>query len=299
MHIEPTGEVLGATVTGVDLHQPLSKADFATILRALGDHGVLRFPDMRISATELRDFSARFGEIQMLKTSKLNEPGVPEVSILSNIVENGKPIGVPDAGQAWHTDMSYNADRQRGFVNILVAYAVPVRDGKVLGATEFTNTRAAYDGLPADIKARFADATAVHDYCVYWDMMRARGSKRPPLTPEERADKPPVRHPVFVTHPISGRKVIYVNPGYVTSIDGLSPEESARMIEYFFAHILKPEYRYVHRWNVNDLLLWDHIGTWHNAVADYGPNEPRLMKRCQVLGNKIFDPQFVREALAA
>jgi len=299
MHIEPTGETLGATVTGLDLRKPLSPADFSRVLCALGEHGVLRFPDMLLSATELRDLSARFGEIQMLSTSTLNEPGVPEVSILSNIVRDGKPIGVPDAGQAWHTDMSYNADRQRGFVNILVAYSVPVRDGQVLGATEFTNTQKAYEDLPYEIKQRFARTTAVHDYCVYWDMMRARGSKRPPLTPQQRAEKPSVRHPVFVDHPISGRKVIYVNPGYVIAIDGLAPDESAKMIDYFFQHILQPKYRYVHRWKLNDLLLWDHIGTWHNAIADYGPNEPRLMKRCQVLGDKIFDPQFVRTALAA
>lgn len=295
----PTGEVLGATVTGVDLRQPLSKTDFAVLLCALGNHGVLRFPDQLISAAELKQFSGQFGELQMLSTSTLNEPGVPEVSILSNILENGKPIGVPDAGQAWHTDMTYNAPGKQGFINALVAYAVPMRNGRPLGATEFTNTQAAYEDLPADIKARFADATAVHDYCKYWDMMRAKGSKRPALTPEQRAEKPPVRHPVFLTHPISGRKVIYLNPGYVASIDGLAPDESARMIDYFFEHILQPRYRYVHRWTVRDVLVWDHLGTWHNAVADYGPDESRLMKRCQVMADRIFDARFVRTALAA
>jgi taurine dioxygenase len=297
--VVPTGEVLGATVTGAELKQGLSKTEFAAVLRALGNHGVLRFPDQLISATELKRLSDQFGEVQMLGTSKFNEPGLPAVSILSNIVENGKPIGVPDAGQAWHTDMTYNSGGERGFVNILVAYAVPMRDGKPLGATEFTNTQAAYEGLPEDIKQRFADATAVHDYCKYWDMMRReKGSKRPALTPEERAAKPPVRHPVFLTHPITGRKVIYVNPGYVHAIDGLPADESARMLDYLFQHVLKPEYRYVHRWAVRDVLIWDHIGTWHNAVGDYGPNEPRLMKRCQVMANRIFDPKFVSEALA-
>ena len=298
IEVVPTGETLGATVTGLDLTQDLSKAQFATVLRALGEHGVLRFPDQLISATQLKRFSARFGEIQVLPTSLFNEPGVPEVSILSNIVENGKPIGVPDAGQSWHTDMTYSA--VRGFVNILVAYAVPMRDGKPLGATEFTNTRAAYDDLPEDIKRRFADATASHDFSMYWDMMRReKGSKRPALTPEQRAAKPVVHHPVFLTHPITGRKVIYVNPGFVSMIDGLPREESDRMLAYFFEHIMKPQYRYVHRWAVRDVLLWDHLGTWHNAVADYGPEEHRHMKRCQVLADRIFDPGFVRDALAA
>lgn len=298
--IVPNGEILGATVSGVDLRKPLSKPVFAQLLRALGDHGVLRFPEQLISATELKLFSQQFGELQMLSTSTLNEPGVPEVSILSNVIENGKPIGVPDAGQAWHTDMTYNAPGKQGFINALVAYAVPMRDGRPLGATEFTNTQAAYVDLPADIRERLADATAMHDYCKYWDMMRRdKGSERPALTPAQRAEKPPVRHPVFLTHPISGRKVIYVNPAYVESIDQLGADESARMLEYLFAHILKPQYRYVHRWAVRDVLIWDHIGTWHNAVADYRPDEPRLMKRCQVMADRVFDPAFMREALAA
>ena len=299
IRIEPGSEVLGAKVSGLDLRQPLSKSDFAALLRALGSHGVLRFPDQLISATELKRLSEQFGELQMLSTSTLNEPGVPEVSILSNIIENGRNIGVPDAGQAWHTDMTYNAAGKQGFINALVAYAVPMRDGQPLGATEFTNTRAAYDDLPDDIQQRFADATALHDYCKYWDMMRDRGSKRPALTPAQRAEKPPVRHPVFLTHPISGRKVIYVNPAYVESIDGLAPDESRRMLDYFFDHILQPKYRYVHRWQVRDVLIWDHLGTWHNAVADYAPHEHRLMKRCQVMADRVFDPHFVRQALAA
>ena len=114
IRIEPTGEILGATVTGVDLRPGLAKPDFAAVLRALGEHGVLRFPDQLISAIELKRLSAQFGELQMLSTSIYNEPGVPEVSILSNIIENGRQIGVPDAGQAWHTDMTYNAGGKRG-----------------------------------------------------------------------------------------------------------------------------------------------------------------------------------------
>jgi taurine dioxygenase len=295
--IQPTGEVMGATLTGIDLKRPLSKADFAALLRALGEHSVLRFPDQLLSATELKDFSARFGEIQVLPTQP-SEPGVPEVSVLSNIIENGKPIGVPDAGQSWHTDMTYNS--VVGFVNVLVAYAVPVRDGKPLGATEFTSTRAAYDGLPEDVKKRLAGATATHDFCKYWDMMRReKGSSRPPLTEEQRRMKPPVHHPVFLEHPISGRKVIYVNPGFTESIDGWAPDESSKMLEFLFEHVLKPEYRYVYRWSVRDVLLWDHIGTWHNAIGDYRPDEHRLMKRCQVMADRVFDPQFVGDALAA
>jgi taurine dioxygenase len=225
------------------------------------------------------------------------EPGFPEVSLLSNIVENGRYIGIPDAGQDWHTDMTYN--RVMGYVNVLVAKQVPVRDGKPLGATEFANTRAAYDDLPGEIKARLAHATATHDWNHFHEVMRRKGSKRPALTEAQRRERPPVSHPVFLTHPVSGRKVIYVNPGFTVKIDGFDPEASRALLDLLFAHVLQPKYRYAHHWSVGDVLVWDHLSTWHCAVADYTPQEFRLMKRCQVLADKVFDPAFLESTLRA
>jgi taurine dioxygenase len=294
--IEPHDAVLGARVTGVDLNKPLSDDDFARVLRALGTYGVLCFPDQPIEAAALRSFSLRFGDLQVISGNQDRvEPGMPEVSILSNVIENGRPIGIPDAGQDWHTDMTYN--RVVGFVNVLVAKKVPERDGKKLGATEFANTQAAYEGLPADVKRKLADATATHDWNNFHELMRAKGSKRPALTEAQRRERPPVSHPVFLTHPITGRKVIYVNPGFTVRVDGMEPGESRATLDALFAHVLKPEYRYVHHWSVGDVLLWDHIGTWHYAVPDYAAHEHRLMKRCQALANKIFDPAFRDKSL--
>ena len=295
LKIEPGNTILGATVTGVDLVHPLSAADFAQVLRALGKHGVLCFPKQAIDAAALRQFSSRFGELQVL--SRNAEPGMPEVSILSNVMEQGRYIGTPDAGQDWHTDMTYN--RVAGFVNVLVAHKVPMRDGKPLGGTDFTNTQAAYDDLPAEIKARLANASALHDWNNFHEIMRRKGSKRPPLSAEERRQRPPVSHPLFLTHPISGRKVIYVNPGFAVRINELSPDESRDMLEYLFAHVLQLKYRYTHHWAVGDVLIWDHLGTWHCAVADYRPDELRLMKRCQVLADRVFDAEFLKAALDA
>ncbi len=293
MRIEPVDAILGATVTGVDLEQPLSDADLASLLRALGEYGVLCFPQQLIEAQALRDFSARFGALQMI--SSKSDVNVPEVSILSNVLESGRLIGTPDAGQDWHTDMTYN--RVPGFVNVLVAHKVPMREGKPLGGTAFTNTQAAYDDLPADIKTRLANATALHDHNRFQELMRAKGSKRPPQTEAQLRARPPVPHPVFLTHPISGRKVIYVNPGFTASINELPPGESREMLEILYAHVLKPKYRYTHHWTVGDVLMWDHLGTWHCALADYAPNEYRLMKRCQVMADKVFDPAFLQAAL--
>ena len=207
-----------------------------------------------------------------------------------------RTLNKPDAGQFWHTDMSYN--RVVGFVNVLVAHAVPRRNGTPLGNTEFTNTQAAYADLPADVKSRLAHATAIHYLNKNWEQMSQKGS-RPPLTPEQIRERPPVSHPVFLKHPISGRMIIYVNPSHVVNIEGMSEAESHEMLSYLFDHVMQPKYRYVHRWAVGDVLLWDHLGTWHNAVADYGPDEHRLMKRCQVMADRIFDPQFLAATLGA
>lgn len=296
MNITPTGKILGATVTGIDLTQPLSQTDFAAILRGLAQYGVLRFPDMRLQARELRDFSRRFGSLHSITSRYVSEDGVPEVDILSNIVRDGKFIGTPDGGQLWHTDMSYN--KIVGFSNALVAYEVPVRDGKPLGATEFINAAAAYDDLPDSLKQSLEGKTSVHDFNQYWELRRKNGSDRSPLTEQERAARPPTRHPVVLTHPVSGRRFLYVNPSYCETIEGMPSNEGRQLLGQLFEHMMQEKYRYVHHWTRNDLLMWDHLWTWHNAVADYAPHEQRMMLRCQIAADLIFNPDFVREALA-
>jgi taurine dioxygenase len=293
--IEPTGGVLGATVRGADLSQPLSEPDFGRVLLALGHHGVLRFPDQHLDLGDVKRFSELFGEIQgnPIRAMDAGRP-YPEVGILSNIRENGEYIGSPDAGQDWHTDMSYRD--VMGFVNVLYGIRIPRRDGKPLGGTEFGNMHAAYDALPQDIRTRLADATVTHNFEKFWEHMRRdKNSGRPPMTDEQRKRRPPVVHPLFLTHPITGKKVLYCNPGYAVRINELPEAESDAMLE----HQLQPRFRYMHDWNENDLLIWDHIGTIHRAIADYGPDEIRLMRRCQVMATKVFDPAFLRPAREA
>jgi len=218
------------------------------------------------------------------------------VMLLSNILENGKPIGLADAGQDWHTDMSYN--NILGFTNVLYGIKIPRRDGKPLGNTAFADMRAAYDLRPA-LKTKLANATATHDFNKFWEAMRQRpGSTRPALTAEQRAKRAPSVHPVFHTHPITGRKVLYANPGYTMRINELEEVESDAVLEELFAHQLQSKYQYAHVWTEGDVLMWDHIGTLHNAIPDYRPDEHRLIKRCQVMADRVFDPAFVRETLA-
>ena len=293
LRFEPITDVLGATVRGANLADALDAADFADVLTGLGRYGVLCFPRQNIRAQNLRDFSARFGGLQT-GVSGLHEPGFPEISVLSNVIENGKPIGLPDAGQDWHTDMSYN--NTIGFVNVLHAIKVPRRDGRPLGDTLFANMHAAYDRLAPELKARLANYTVTHDFNKFWEGMANRpGSKRKPLTPEQRAKRPPSVHPMFLTHPITGRKVLYCNPGYAVRINELSESDSDHLLNRLFEHQLQAQYQYRHRWSEGDVLIWDHIGTLHNALPDYEPHEHRLMKRCQVMADRIFDPEFVRK----
>ena len=154
----PSGESLGATVEGLDLAH-LSDADADAVVQALGRRGVIRFPNQSLAAADLKNFSARLGDLEINVIGAHQEPGLPEVMILSNVVKDGKQIGLPDAGQGWHTDMSYS--KTIAFANVLYALEVPQRDGNPLGATQFCDMCAAWDGLPDDIK-RMAPAVLGH-----------------------------------------------------------------------------------------------------------------------------------------
>ncbi len=289
MKVTSSGQTLGATVDGLDLARTLAQEEFEAVLRVLGEHGVIRFPRQKLTGRQLADFSARFGELEINVANAYQEPGIPEVMILSNIVENGKPIGLADAGQDWHTDMSYS--RMIAFANVLYGIKIPKRNGQPLGATEFSNMHAAYDGLPADLKRRLEGMTVLHDFNKFWEGMRRKGSKRPALTEAQRKAKPPVSHPIFLTHPITKRKVLYANPGYSIRINELPEKESGETLEFLFRHQLKPEYRYAFHWTEGDVLMWEDIGTVHNAAADYGPGEHRLVKRCQVMATMFYGEQ--------
>ena len=287
MQLVPSGKVLGATVEGLDLSRSLPESEVEELIEAIGSHGVLCFPRQRLSAQQQKAFAARFGDLEInVASGAYQEPGIPEVMLLSNIVRDGKPIGLADAGQDWHTDMSYS--RTIAFANVLYALEVPRRNGKALGDTEFSSMHAAYDGLPENLKNKLDGMTVLHDFNKFWEMMRReKGSKRPPLTEAQRRAKPPVSHPIFLTHPITGRKVLYANPGYSMSINELPEKESDETLRFLFEHQLKPEYRYRHQWAEGDLLMWENFGTIHNAIADYGPGEHRLVKRCQVMATRF------------
>jgi taurine dioxygenase len=283
MKITPTGQTLGARIEDVDLGHPLSDTDFCSILRALGQHGVLCFPNQTFQTPEFAAFARRFGALEINVANLFHEPDFPEIMILSNqIGADGKPVGLNDAGQGWHTDMSYSRDI--ALANVLHAQAVPMRNGKSVGETQFRNMHAAYDELPDDIKHRIEGRTATHDFEKFWEVMRLRpGSRRNKLTEEQKRIKPPVSQPLVRIHPLTGRKVLYANPGYTIKIDNMDEQESGTILDYLFRHQERADFLYAHHWSVGDVLMWDNIGTVHNAVADYMPTEPRYMRRAQVM----------------
>jgi taurine dioxygenase len=283
MEIIPSGRTLGARIEGIDLGEPLSEGDFRSLLRALGHYGVLCFPRQTFGTPAFAAFARRFGDLEVNVANQFHEPDFPEIMVLSNQMRpDGKPVGANDAGQGWHTDMSYSADI--ALANVLHAQAVPVRNGKSLGETQFRNMHAAYDELPVEMKHRLEGRTATHDFEKFWEMMRHRpGSRRAALTEAQKRRKPPVSQPLVREHPLTGRKVLYANPGYTMWIDGMDRLEGDKILDYLFRHQERVDFLYAHRWSVGDVLMWDNIGTVHNAIADYMPDEHRYMRRAQVM----------------
>ena len=295
MRIVPSGHTLGATIEGLDLASPMTEAEFAAALAALGRYGVLRFPGQVLDPGQLKAFAGRFGSLEIHVASMFQDPVHPQVMTLSNIKRDGQPIGLSDAGQDWHTDMSYS--EPKGFANVLYGMVIPRRNGQPVGATEFADMAAAYDDLPETVRGRLKGAIATHDYNKFWEEMRKRpGSTRPPMSEAQRRRKPPVPQPMLLRHPVSGRMILYADPGYTVSIDGWDAAESQAMLDYLFEHQLNPKYRYVHHWTENDVVVCDNLRTLHNARPDYGPDEHRLVKRCQVMADRVFDPAFAAQA---
>ncbi len=283
----PSGQGLGARVDNIDLSQPLSQEQYKAIEGLLGKHGVLWFSKQTLTSAQLKTFSSTFGTLEVNVANMYQDPNIPEVMILSNKKVDGKPLGLADAGQDWHTDMSYS--KMIAFTNVLYGLEIPHRDGKPLGNTEFSNMRAAYVALPGELKQKLEGLTVLHDFNMFWENMRKQpGCTRPPLTQALLKTKPPVSHPIFLTHPITGEKILYANPGYAMRINELPEKESDEILNFLFEHQLQPQFRYRHLWTAGDVLMWDNMGTIHNAVADYTPDEHRFIKRCQVMADRYF-----------
>lgn len=279
--IRPLDAALGAEVIGLDLSQPLSADDFQRIHRAHLDYHVVVFRDQRITPAQQIAFSRRFGPLQIHVLHQFQLANHPEILIVSNVLRDGKPIGLGDAGHFWHSDLSYKETPSLG--SLLHAIELPAEGGDTL----FANMHAAYDGLPAALKQRIDGLTAEHTYLARYAELQKRSPWRPNLTPEQIAQVKPVVQPVVRTHPETGRKALFVSEHFTTKIVGLPDAESRALLDELFAHSVQPQYVYRHQWREHDLVFWDNRSLLHLAAGTHD-HLRRVMYRTTIEGDKPF-----------
>ncbi len=286
LDIRPTGAALGAEICSIDLSTEIDEATLRAVEKALHEHEVIYFRDQRISPEQHVAFSARFGALEKHLRVDCCKPGFPEIFVVSNVIENGKPIGTQDAGLFWHSDLAYMSVPSRG--SLFYAHEVPHdADGRPQGDTMFASTTAAWQALPDDIKRIVAGRRAVTSYAKGYYRDRKSGT-RPPLTETQKARTPDVEHPIMRTHPYNGKPCLFVNEGYTASIAGLAADESERMLKLLFEHVSRPEFIYRHQWRAGDFLIWDNCATQHRAVFDYALPQRRRMERTTLTGTAPF-----------
>jgi taurine dioxygenase len=276
--IRPFDAALGAEVLGLDLSQPLSDEAFARLHRAHLEHHVLVFRDQHIQPSDHVAFTHRWGSLQRHVLHQFALAGHPEVLVVSNIVENGSPIGLGDAGVFWHSDLSYKPRPSMG--SLLHAQELP-RDG---GDTLFANQHAAWDSLPAPLRQAVAGRRAEHSYLKQYEELRRRNPWRPPLSAAQVAEVPPVWHPVVRTHPETRRPALFVSEHFTTRIEGLPEDESRAVLDELFRHQTQPRFIYRHRWQPRDLVFWDNRSLLHLATG-CPPEQRRKLYRTTIEGD--------------
>jgi taurine dioxygenase len=286
MELLPMSPSFGIEVKGVDLSQDLDDDAFATIEKAFNERSVMLFRGQNITDAQHVRFSRRLGELEIHVLREFVKPDHPELYVLSNIVENGKPIGIKDAGNYWHTDLSYTKAPSRG--SIMYALEVPHKDGVPLGDTQFASTAAAYDALPEKMKRKLAGLKATHRFWDRYLRERKAAGSDVVISDERRAGTPDVVQPVIRTHPVTGQKCIYVNEGFTVGIVGMLESESRELLDELFAHCTRPEHVYRHKWRVGDVVMWDNCATLHRATVDFALPQRRLMQRTTLKGTEVF-----------
>jgi taurine dioxygenase len=267
--VEPLGATLGAEISRVDLRRPLDDETFAEIERALLAFKVLFFRDQDLSPAEHAAFGRRFGELE-IHPFLPSPAGCPEVVLLAK----NEDVGGYENG--WHSDVTWRVAPSLG--SILRCRECP----RVGGDTLFADMAAAYQGLPGEVRERIDGLRAVHDFTITFGRM---------LSPEELAAKqkeyPAASHPIVRTHPATAEKVLYVNRGFTSHVEGFEPDESRRLLAYLYHQATYPEYQVRFRWRKDSIAFWDNRSTQHYASSDYWP-EVRVMERVTVVGDRPY-----------
>jgi taurine dioxygenase len=292
VYARPTGAALGADIEGVDLAQPLSAEIVGAIKQAWSDHLVLRFRGQRLDDEQLMRFSAHFGELDwapIIAASRVKirgedryveaaEEGRRYISIISNVIENGKAIGALGAYEAiWHTDMSYNPEPP--CASALYALEVPPSGGD----TGFANMYLAYETLSEELRRRVEGHLCRHDAS-----RNSAGELRRGFTEVgDPRQAPGADHPIIRTHPVTGRKAIFLGRRRNAYIQDLALEESEQLLDGLWAHATRSELTWYQQWRVGDLVLWDNRCVMHRR-DEFDPTTRRLLHRSQIKGDRPF-----------
>ncbi len=274
------GRSIGAEVVGVDLAE-LDENDFVLVHRALLDYGVIAVRDQTNLTPEAQiAFSRRLGDLEIHVAAHFLLPGHPEILQISNKKSaDGAAVGFEEAGRYWHSDISYV--ERPAMCSLLYALEIPPSDGD----TMFADMYAAYDGLDGATQKRIADLTAVHSYAASFAGETAAGANRATLTDDQKAMLPEVVHPVVRSHPETGRKALFVNPGFTTRIVGLSDDDSRSLLGALFKASVHSQNIYTHKWRRHDLVIWDNRCLMHHATP-YDSSYIRHMHRTTVIGDR-------------
>jgi taurine dioxygenase len=273
--IHPLSPALGAQISGIDLNRDLTGEQRNVIERALLDHQVLFFRDQPITPQQQARFAAHFGDLHIHPIYP-NVPEQPEVLILDTAVTDVRDNAI------WHTDVTFLPTPALGAV--LSAKQVPAYGGDTLWASGI----AAFEALSRPMQMLLDGLTATHDFTRSFPLERFGNTAEDLARWEETRHKnPPLSHPVIRTHPVSGRKALFVNEGFTTRINELEAAESEAILKLLFAHGTRPEFTLRWRWQANDVAMWDNRVTQHYAVDDYRPQR-RVMHRATILGDAPF-----------
>ena len=261
--IHPISDAVGARITGIDLRTDMDAAAFQTIHQAWLDHQVLVFPGQEIGEEDQVRFTAHFGK-PVPHVRKQRERKIKEIFIISNVKENGEPIGeLGDELIPFHSDLSYL--ERPGTLSVLYAVEIPAEGGQ----TQWCNCTAAYETLDDTMKKRLKSLRAVHRHHV-----------------ETQNPTEHIAHPIVCTHPETARRSLYVGPHLTRYIAGLDQQEGDALLAELYAHLETPRFVWTHEWQVGDIVLFDNRPTMHRRLA-FPSDQRRIMKRTQIFNDEI------------
>lgn len=272
LHITPLSPALGAQIDGINLSEPLTAEHQQLIEQALLEYQVLFFRQQPLTPQQQASFAGRFGDLHIHPIYP-NIPEQPQVLVLDTAVTDVRDNAI------WHTDVTFLPTPALGAV--LAAKQLPAFGGDTLWAS----SSAAFEALSKPLQRLLDGLSATHDFTRSFPLERF-GSTAEDLARyhEVQRKNPPLSHPVIRTHPVSGRKGLFVNDGFTTRINELEAAESDALLRFLFAHSTRPEFTIRWRWQENDVAFWDNRITQHYAVDDYRPQR-RVMHRATILGD--------------